>query len=386
VSLDSFHSSDTSPTACHIGLLGFGTVGSAVVRRLARHEVPGITLTHICDRRAESKRLLWSELVDPAHTLWTTRADDLLTSDVDVIVEAVGGIEPAAEWIRAALAAGKSVVTANKQLIALHGPSLAGLAERQGRQLRFEAAVGGAMPIIRTLAEGLAGERITRIIAILNGTTNAVLSRMEAIGCSLETALADAQRTGYAEADPGLDLDGLDARAKLAILCAQAFALRVIPDQIAVRSCRSITSADVAAVRRGGGAIRQIAYAEFDRGSSALTAWVAPVIVPTGSLFQRTTGPRNAAVIHGAYAGSIEMTGVGAGGDATAVAILSDIIAIARDRAAIAPARVLSLPKTIGGLPQGFDQCVPWKSESAVADSEFQIPNSEFRIPVVEAV
>jgi homoserine dehydrogenase len=397
VNLNSFQISGTSSTPCRIGILGFGTVGSAVARRLVRDD-PGpprrglsavgwsdlhrLRLTHICDRRAELKRGHWSELVDASRTVWTTCADDLLTSQVDVIVEAIGGIEPAAEWIRAALTAGKSVVTANKQVIAVHGPALLALAERQGRQLRFEAAVGGAMPIVRVIGDGLAGDCITRIVAILNGTTNAVLSRMEAIGCSFEAALAHAKQQGYAEPDPALDLDGVDARAKLAILCAQAFQLRVDPDQIATRSSRSITSADIDAARCAGGAIRQLAHAEYDRASRTLTAWVAPAIVPQGSLFQRTTGPRNAAVISGAYAGPIEIAGAGAGGDATAVALLSDIIAIARDRAAIVPVPVLSVPQVILGVPGSAgisnSECRILNSESSVPNSEVQIPNPEW--------
>jgi homoserine dehydrogenase len=281
---------------------------------------------------------------------WTDRVDDLLASDVDVIVEAIGGIEPASDWIRAALSAGKSVVTANKQVMAANGPSLLTLAARQGRQLRFEAAVGGAMPIVRALGEGLAGDCITRIVAILNGTTNAVLSRMETAWCSLESALTDARERGYAEADPSMDLEGLDARAKLAILCAQAFRLRVHPEVIETCSTRSITLADIERARSAPGCVRQLAFAAYDRGSGTLTSWVAPRIVPRHSLFARTTGPRNAAVISGEFAGDVEISGTGAGGDPTAVAILSDILTIARDRAAIVPAPVLSVPQTIRGI------------------------------------
>jgi homoserine dehydrogenase len=382
VSPTSFSFVNTDSSACRIGILGFGTVGSAVARRLARHDLNGITLTHVCDRRAEIKQCLWSELIDPARTVWTTCVDDLLTSDVDVIVEAIGGIEPAAEWIRAALAAGKSVVTANKQVVAVHGPALLALAERQGRQLRFEAAVGGAMPIVRAIADGLAGDCITRIVAILNGTTNAVLSRMEATGCSFEAALAHAKKQGYAEADPALDLDGFDARAKLAVLCAQAFRLRVDPGQIAARSSRSVGPADIDAARRAGGAVRQLAYAKYVRASRTLTAWVAPAIVPHGSLFHRTTGPRNAAVISGVYAGPVEIAGAGAGGDATAVAVLSDVIAIARDRAAIVPAPVLSVPQVVVlGVPGSAENR---DSEFAILDSDSTIPSSDSPIPTSE--
>jgi homoserine dehydrogenase len=357
-----------SPACCRIAILGFGTVGSAVARRLTCNDLPGLVLTHICDRRAESKRAGWREPPDASLLVWTTRYDDVLTSDVDVIVEAVGGADPAAEWIRDALAVGKSVVTANKQAIAFHGPSLLRFAERQGRQLRFEAAVGGAMPIVRAIGDGLTGDHITRIVAILNGTTNAVLSRMEETGCAFEAALADARSRGYAEADPAVDLDGIDACAKLAILCAQAFRLRVSPDGIATRSTRPITPAHIDAARRDGGSIRQLAYADYDSDRGALTAWVAPAVVPRQSLFARTTGPKNAAVISGTFAGDIEISGAGAGGEATAVAILSDILAIARDRAAIVRAPVLSNPRTIVGLPATLeDVCLGFDSFYAEA-------------------
>jgi len=220
---------------CRTAILGFGTVGSAVARRLITDRQE-FQLTRILDRRAAAKR----EAFAAPLVAWTTAIDDVLSSDADVVVEAIGGVEPAAEWIRAALNAGKSVVTANKQLMARHGDALLRLAARQGRQLRFEAAVGGAMPIVRAIGDGLAGDRLTRIVAILNGTTNAVLSRMETSGCSMADALDEARARGYAEADPSADLDGLDAAAKLAIVCGLAFGLHVDPSQIPVRTCATI--------------------------------------------------------------------------------------------------------------------------------------------------
>jgi homoserine dehydrogenase len=324
-------------SCCRVALLGFGTVGSSLARRLTSGP-RDFQLTHILDRGADRKR---SALPAPG-IAWTTAMDEVLQSDAHVVVEAIGGTEPAADWIRAALLAGKSVVTANKQVIARHGASLLALAARQGRQLRFEAAVGGAMPIVRALGDGLAGDRITRIVAILNGTTNAVLSCMEATGCSLHDALADARARGFAESDPSADLDGDDAAAKLAILCALAFGLRVDPSQIDRRSSAEITTRDLARARVDGGTIRQIAHAEYDRDSSTLTAWVAPLVVPRGSIFASVTGVQNAALITGEHSGETGVFGTGAGGDATAVAIISDLAAIARDRAAIVPAPVLT--------------------------------------------
>ena len=360
MSVDSFVlASGTSPGPFHssrVALLGFGTVGSAVAARLAGPDpVDGLELIHILDRRAFAKRdrLAGSRTALRGNITWTTKIADILASNADIVVEAIGGIEPAAEWIRAALVAGKSVVTANKQVIAHHGLSLLQLAERQGRQLRFEAAVGGSMPIVRAVSDGLAGDRLTRIVAILNGTSNAVLSRMEATECTMPHAVAEARACGYAEADPSADLDGIDARAKLSILCALGFRLRVDPARIETRSIAQLQPADVQQVRRRGGAIRQLAFAEYDRRRSALTAWVAPAIVPRSSIFARTCGPQNAAVITGEHAGDIGVFGAGAGGAATAVAAIGDLLAIARDRAAIVPAPVLLAPSIIRGLDRG---------------------------------
>jgi homoserine dehydrogenase len=368
LSPDSFVHIVPSGSSCRVAILGFGTVGSAVARRLTGADaVRGLVLTSICDRRAKSKR---GALPDAPGVAWTSSVDDVLSSDADVIVETIGGFDPAADWIRRALLAGKSVVTANKQVVAREGQALLTLAARQGRQLRFEAAVGGAMPIVRAIGDGLAGDRLTRVVAILNGTTNAVLSTMEATGCSLADALTQARASGYAEADPSLDLDGGDASAKLAILCGLAFGLRVNACDIETRPGSAITAADFDRARSHGGTIRQIAHAEYDRTHGILTAWVAPVAVPSGSMFGRCAGPRNAAVITGRYAGDVTIAGAGAGGDATAVAVISDITAIARDRAAIVPAPVWSRPgRVVGFQSSEFRVQV---SDSGPSDVELQ--------------
>ena len=316
-----------------VALLGLGTVGSAVGTRLLNSPYPFV-LTQVFDRSVARKR----EAFDPhGKIVWTSRIDDVLHGDADIVVEAIGGVEPAAEWIRQALLHGKSVVTANKQVVARHGAELWALAARQGRQFRFEAAVGGAMPIVRAISEGLAGDHITRIVAILNGTTNAVLSRMDAGGVTLPQALEEARAKGFAEADPSADLDGDDARAKLAILCALAFGIRVGADDIPAQTAATVTQADFEHARAGGTTVRQLARAEYDRSRAALTAWVAPVAVARDSVFGRATGATNAAVITGEHAGDIVISGAGAGGGPTAVAIISDIAAIARDRAAVVP-------------------------------------------------
>ena len=366
MSIESFQTSGTSPSGCRIGLLGLGTVGSALARRLTSTDSPrGLQLTHILDRRADAKRAAHPEL---AQVRWTAAIDELLASDVDVIVEAIGGLDPAADWVRDALRAGKSVVTANKQVVARDGWRLLTLASRQGRQLRFEAAVGGAMPVVRAIGDGLAGDRLTRIDAILNGTTNAVLSTMQSTGCALESALADARARGYAEADASADLDGTDTRAKLAILCGLAFGAQLRPDQIAARSTAAVTAADVAAARAQRRVIRQIAHADYDASRSRLTAWVAPILVAADSVFARTVGPRNAAIVTGVHSGETTIAGTGAGGSATAVAIIADLIAIARDRAAIVPPPRLSTPGTI----VGFDTI-----------SDFRVQTSDFELAEV---
>jgi len=355
VLLNSFQTSGNSPGAArrpgcrHVGILGFGAVGSAVARRLTGHDsIPILQLTHICDRRAPDKRARQPEALSTL--TWTDQFDDLLASDVDIIVDAISGAEPSVDYVRAALLAGKSVVTANKQVIAHHGQPLLGLAERQGRQLRFEAAVGGAMPIVRTLADALAGDQVTRIEAVLNSTSNAVLSCMEATLCAMDEAVADACARGYAETDPSADLDGGDAAAKLAILCALGFGLKVRPSDIETHTTRRVVPDDFEEAVRRGGTIRQIAYADFDRSNSALSVWVAPSFVPRSSLLARIDGPGNAAIITARYAGTLTMTGPGAGGDAVAAAAVADLIAIARDPAAVVPAPVLVDPRTIQGL------------------------------------
>ena len=350
--LNSFQTSGNSPghpQRCHVGILGLGTVGTAVARRLSGPDaIPHLELTHLCDRRAKDKQARQTDAL--ARLTWTDRFDDLLASDIDIIIETIPGSEPAVDYVRAALLAGKSVVTSNKSVIAHQGPALLSLAERQGRQLRFEGAVGGAMPIVRALGDGMAGDHVLRIEAILNGTSNVVLSKIVSTGCSMDEAIAEACAAGFAESDPSEDLDGVDAAAKLAILCGLAFKLRVPPSAIETRTTMRIGATDFAKAKLRGGTIRQVAHALFDRERGRLEAWVAPNFVPHGTLFSTVYGPRNAAIITCAYAGDIMLSGQGVGGDASAVAIIADVLAIARDRAAIAPAPVLVPAREIQGL------------------------------------
>lgn len=339
-------------------MLGLGTVGLAVAERLTGSDpVPHLRLTHICDRRARDERSRQPDAL--ANLTWTDRFDDLLAADVDIVVDAVSGGEPAADYIRAALLSGKSVVTANRQVIARQGLPLLTLAERQGRQLRYEAAVGGAMPIVRALGEGLGGDRVLSIDAVLNSTSNTVLSLMERSGGSLDEGIAEACARGYADADPSVDLDGIDAAAKLAILCALGFGVKISPAAIETRSTATVRPEDFRKARLRGGTIRQIAHASYDTGRSVLTVWVAPTFVAADTVFARAEGPENAAVIACQYAGTITMTGCGAGGDVIAAAIIGDLRAIARDRAAIVPAPVLVDARiTVGLSAQTFAEAV----------------------------
>src|SRR6266446_4318068 len=192
-----------SSAPSRVALVGFGTVGQSVARILCSGEVPNVRLTHIFNRNVATKRVDWV----PSGICWTDSAEDVFASDVDIVIELVGGLQPAYDWVRAALVAGKSVVTANKQLMAHHGTELLDLARSRGREVRFEASVAGGIPVLRALQEGSAGDRLVEVRGILNGTCNHILSRMEADPISFADALAEAQAAGYAEADPTEDVD-----------------------------------------------------------------------------------------------------------------------------------------------------------------------------------
>ena len=205
-----------------VGLLGFGTVGSAFAEVLAAHGDARVRITHVFNRGVERKRLHVRAGFVGWDTVWTERVEDVLEAeDVDVVVELMGGLDPAESWLRAALSAGKHVVTANKQLIAYRGAELFALAAEKGVQLLYGAAVAGGVPVIPGIAQGLSGDVITRVSGILNGTCNFILSSMEN-GADYGEVLAKAQAAGYAEADPSADVDGFDARAKLCVLARLA--------------------------------------------------------------------------------------------------------------------------------------------------------------------
>jgi homoserine dehydrogenase len=310
-------------------LLGFGTVGQAVARLvLSTH--PKLRLTHVFNRNIERKRVDWV----PGDVVWTENVDEVLASPVDAVVEVAGGVEPAGSWVKRALEAGKGVVTANKQLLAHEGGGLFALAAARDRALRFEAAVCGGLPLVRMIGEGLASDRLARIAGVMNGTCAYILTRMEHEGIGLDEALRDAQERGYAEADPTEDLDGHDARAKLCVLSRIGLRQAITPDQVACASIRGVTGVDFAIARRLGCTIRQVAEAEHDVNTRVVRCRVGPALVPLDSLYARVTGTQNVLQVTGEFSGETAVKGLGAGGDATAVAVVSDLLAVAEDRGA----------------------------------------------------
>ena len=313
-----------------VALLGFGTVGAAVARILVeRPELADrVQLTHVFNRDVARKHADWI----PSTVTWTESVDDLLASRPDVVVEVIGGVDPVGGWVRRALEHGACVVTANKVLLAAQGPELLHLAATRGVQIRFEASVGGGVPLIHGVREGLAGDNLRRVAGILNGTSNYVLSRMA--GGSDETMAAvldDARRLGYAEADPSADIDGDDAGAKLVVLAGIAFRRHLRLADIPRRSIRPITAADFRYAQSLGCTIRQISLVEIKDGG--FHAFVGPALVPGGSSFGRNQGANNVVTLLGQYGGESSFSGAGAGGPATAVAVVSDLLALSQRHA-----------------------------------------------------
>jgi homoserine dehydrogenase len=318
----------TDTKNCKVALLGFGTVGSSVARILCERSNTHLRLTHVLNRNVARKKVDWL----PPSVQWTENIDDVLSSDAEIVVEVMGGLQPAGDWIRRALQSGKSVVTANKQLIARCGPELLSLARQTKQQIQFGASVAGGVPVISGLQEGLAGDDLYKIRGILNGTCNYILSQIEANGIPFETALREAQKLGFAEADPTEDIDGFDARAKLAILARVGLHCNVEAESIVARSIRSIDSVDFEYAKQLGCTIRQISAAELK--GEKLFAAVQPSLVEFSSPLARVEGSQNLVVVTGTYGGETVFGGHGAGGHPTAVAVVSDILAVARSQQA----------------------------------------------------
>jgi len=312
-----------------IGLLGCGTVGKAVAARLINERE---SIERHSGVRYELRAVAIADCGKPRGSLDAglfTRDARALVDDprIDLIVELIGGTNDAAELIERALERGRSVISANKDLIATQGPRLHALAASRGGSLRYEAAVCGAIPVLRMIEHSLAGDRIEALGGVVNGTCTAILSAMEA-GAEYAEALAEAQRLGYAEADPTNDVEGIDAAHKLAVLMQLAFGLAVISPRIRHSGIAQVSKRDIARAQMLGYRIRLVAAAA--RSEHGAFADVAPVLVPAAHPFAQASGPQNAVRVVARDAGPLNLSGRGAGGPATASAVLGDIVASLR--------------------------------------------------------
>lgn len=320
----------------NIAIAGLGTVGAETARQLIhQHETisaridGGLTITAVSARNADRDRGFPMDGI-----AFNQNPVDLASRvDVDLVVELIGGEDgPALDLIEAALANGKSVVTANKALLAKHGARLAAIAEANEVYLAGEASVAGGIPALKILREGLAANRVSRISGILNGTCNYILSTMEATGRDFDDVLGEAQELGYAEADPSFDVDGIDAAHKLALLAAIGFGQTPDFGSIDIAGIRSVSAIDISAAEQMGYAIRLLAIAE-KHGDSVIST-VQPTLVPLSSSLAKVDGPLNAVEIEGEPLGSVISIGPGAGAGATTSAVLADIIDVVTGRAA----------------------------------------------------
>jgi homoserine dehydrogenase len=311
-----------------IGLLGVGTVGQAVARALIERQdvlsrAAGTTLVL---QRAAVRDLARPRGL-PSDRLTADPASVASAEDVDLVIELLGGQEPARTLIAAALERGRPVVTANKRVLAWHGPELAALAARKGVELRYEAAVGGGIPLIAPLTDDLAANRVLELRAIINGTCNYVLTRM-ATGETFDAALAQAQQAGYAEADPRDDIDAVDAGDKLCVLVRLAFDAECTPAQLHRQGIRGLDAKDLAYGRELGYVLKLLAVAR--RTDSGVEARVHPAFLPAEHPLARVDGAYNAVYVIGDLCGPVMFSGLGAGGDATASAVLADVVHVAR--------------------------------------------------------
>ncbi|HTN24621.1 MAG TPA: homoserine dehydrogenase [Solirubrobacteraceae bacterium] len=334
-----------APEPFRIGLLGHGTVGAAFETLLAD--------------RADHVAAITGLRPQISGVLTRSRGDfDEILAGCDLVVELIGGLEPARDYVLRAMAAGRHVVTANKQLLSVHGEELWARAREQGVQLRFEASVAGVVPVIRVLQESLAGAHVDRDHGIVNGTTNYILSEMARTGCSYDDALADAQRLGYAEADPSDDVNGKDAAAKMAILARLAFDTPVHLDQVSYEGIEQITADDMEYAEELGLGLKLIGTAERINGGLAVR--VHPAFLYSGHPLASVHGPFNAVTVESEAITEITMSGPGAGGPQTASAVLGDVIS-----AMIPPA---STPETTQALEIVDDVACSFYLHMEVAD------------------
>ena len=317
-----------------MAMLGLGHVGGALAKRLVEDAE---AIARAANRPIRLEAIAVARPQGRSAPVPFMSAEKLLTlPGLDAVVELIGGLEPAHTYIKSALSAGLEVISANKQVIAAHGPALA----RLGR-LRFEASVASAIPIVEALADTLSSDRIRSIIGILNGTTNSILGAV-AGGTTYAEALADAQRAGLAEADPSADVDAHDPAAKLAILAMLAYRRRIDPSHIERVGIRSLEPAQLAAARQRGFVVKLIAAATTRDGAS-IEADVRPRLVPADAAMARVEGAMNAIAVEAQYAGSLVFLGPGAGPDAAASAVLADLVRAAKDMPASAGSLLASL-------------------------------------------
>jgi homoserine dehydrogenase len=319
-----------------VALLGCGAVGSQVFRLL------GEQADDLAARVGAPLQVAGVAVRDPAgraraagvpDELITTDAMGLVTrSDVDIVVEMIGGIEPARSLLLAAMRTGKSVVTANKALLGADGAVMHAAAREHGADLFYEAAVAGAIPLLRPLRESLAGDAVRRVLGIVNGTTNYILDKMDSSGAEFADALKEAQDLGYAEADPTADVGGSDAAAKAAILASLAFHTRVTADDVYRQGIAAVTAADIASARTLGCVVKLLAICE--RCDGGISARVHPAMIPREHPLASVRGPYNAVFVEAESAGRLMFYGAGAGGGPTASAVLGDLVVVARNRVA----------------------------------------------------
>ena len=310
-----------------VALVGYGTVGKSVAKILSGDPDSPFVLTHIFNRNIARKKTDGL----PSRVVWTEDIEDVLSSDADIVIELIGGIDPAGTWIDRALRSGKSVVTANKQLICRRGAELMKTARDAGRRLEFGASVAGGIPAIIGIQEGLSGDRLFKIAGILNGTCNFILTKMDSTGATFDEALKEAQELGFAEADPTADVEGYDARAKLVILAQAGLRVDVRDDQVMTRSITTIDAVDFLYAGDLNCTIRQLSLAQIDTARGLrLFAAVQPAVIPLTSMMAHVQGSQNLVMATGEYAGRMLFSGYGAGGDPTAVAVISDLYSIAR--------------------------------------------------------
>lgn len=324
-----------------IGMIGWGTVGTGVAKILLEDQDliqkklgQPIKLARIADLDLTTPRP-----VEVDRSILTTEADQILDDpEIDVVIELIGGLEPARTMTLKAISAGKHVVTANKALLATHGSEIFSAAKKNGVEVLFEASVAGCIPIIRTLKEGLAANRINYFFGILNGTANYILSSMTADGLDFDRALAQAQEKGYAEADPTLDVEGVDTAHKLAILVSLAYGSQISLDQIYVQGINQIAAEDIQFAAEFGYVIKLLAISSLN--GDLIEARVHPTMLPAGHVLSDVSGPFNAILFNGHAAGDILLYGQGAGMMPTASAVVSDVMELARAEAVGAVGRV----------------------------------------------